>query len=210
MRISDLSRASGVPIPTIKFYLRAGILPPGERSAKNQASYDERHLRRLRLVRVLADVGDLGLSSIRGILEALDRPDEPLHETLAVAHTAIGQRTRPADPSVAAARARTDAWLGTLGWDLSGENPAHDDLAAALAALGRLGWPQGPEVFAAYAEHASELAERELAVVAEQPDRAAAVEVTVVGTVVFERAFAALRRLAQEHHSRRRFGKAGS
>jgi hypothetical protein len=38
------------------------------------------------------------------------------------------------------------------------------------------------------------------------PDSSAAVEATVIGTVVFERALVALRRLAQEQHSRRRLG----
>jgi len=30
MRISQLSAESGVPIPTIKYYLREGLLPGGE------------------------------------------------------------------------------------------------------------------------------------------------------------------------------------
>ena len=47
MRISDLSRASGVTIPTIKFYLREGLLPSGDRTARNQATYEAAHVRRL-------------------------------------------------------------------------------------------------------------------------------------------------------------------
>ena len=30
MKISQLSQASGVPVATIKFYLREELLPPGE------------------------------------------------------------------------------------------------------------------------------------------------------------------------------------
>ena len=37
MRISELSTASGVPVPTLKFYLREGLLPPGDAIAVNQA-----------------------------------------------------------------------------------------------------------------------------------------------------------------------------
>lgn len=204
MRISDLSRESGVPLPTLKFYLREGLLPAGRRMAPNQAAYDEEHLRRLHLIRVLVDVGGLSLSAVRRVLEALDRRGAPLHETLALAHTALRRDPSADDPSLP--RSETDAWLATLGWDLGEGNPARDDLAAALLALRRLGWQVGPEVFERYARHADALADAELAYVGELAEPMAAVEATVIGTVVFERALVALRRLAQEHHSRRRFG----
>ena len=54
MRIAELSRDSGVPVPTIKYYVREGLLPPGELTSPNQAQYDASHLRRLRLIRALA------------------------------------------------------------------------------------------------------------------------------------------------------------
>lgn len=206
MRISELSRLSGIPIPTIKYYLREGLLAPGERTARNQARYDEDHLRRLRLIRVLVDVGGLTLGSVRRVLETLERRDEPLHETLAAAHVALRRDPREPVPALPAAQAETDAWLATLGWELDGDNPARDDLAAALLALREVGWPVGPEVFDRYARHADALAEAEIAFVAGSQNREAAVEATVIGTVVFERALSALRRLAQEHHSRRRLG----
>lgn len=41
MRMAELSSSSGVPIPTIHFYLREGLLPPGERTSPNQAHYDD-------------------------------------------------------------------------------------------------------------------------------------------------------------------------
>ena len=49
MRISELAAVTGVTIPTIKFYLREGLLPSGVARAANQADYDETHVRRLRL-----------------------------------------------------------------------------------------------------------------------------------------------------------------
>ncbi|MYU47619.1 MerR family transcriptional regulator, partial [Streptomyces sp. SID7803] len=51
MRLSELSERSGIATATIKYYLREGLLPPGERLSATQAEYDESHLRRLRLVR---------------------------------------------------------------------------------------------------------------------------------------------------------------
>ena len=41
MRISELSTRSGVPVPTIKYYLREGLVPEGARSSPTQAEYDE-------------------------------------------------------------------------------------------------------------------------------------------------------------------------
>ena len=37
MRISELSRRSSVPVATIKYYLRAGLLHEGRRTAATQA-----------------------------------------------------------------------------------------------------------------------------------------------------------------------------
>jgi DNA-binding transcriptional MerR regulator len=206
MRISDLSHATGVPIPTIKFYLRAGLLPTGQRTAPNQARYGEHHVRRLRLVRVLVEVGGLSLEAVRRVVAALERRDTPLHQALAEAHTALPGSPIPDDPRLRDARAETDAWLERLGWNLGEGNPARDGLAAALLALQELGWPVGPEVFERYARHADALAEAELQYVAAAANPERAVEATVIGTVIFERALVALRRLAQEHHSRERFG----
>jgi hypothetical protein len=154
-----------------------------------------------------AGMGGLTLAAVRRVLEILERPNEPLHEALAAAHTALRRDVPAPDRELAVTRAETDAWLTTLGWSLHPHNPARDDLAAALLALRRLGWEVGPEVFGRYAPYADALAEAEIAHVAESPDRESAVQSTVIGTVVFERALAALRQLAHEHHSRRRFGE---
>ena len=208
MRISELSRASGVPIPTIKYYLREGILPPGRRTATNQATYDSGHVRRLRLVRVLVEVGGLSLAAVLRVITELERRDQPLHEALAAAHTALRRDAPEGGPEMGAARAETDAWIASLGWELGTENPARDDLAAGLLALRRLGWDVGPQVFAPYVPHADALAASEIDYVAATPDRETAVEATVIGTVVFDRALSALRRLAHEHHSRKRLGAA--
>ncbi len=57
MRISELSRTTGVPIATIKFYLREHLLPEGTRTSATQAQYGEEHVSRLRLVRALIGPG---------------------------------------------------------------------------------------------------------------------------------------------------------
>jgi len=38
MRIGELSRRSGVPVPSIKYYVREGLLPAGERTRPTRSS----------------------------------------------------------------------------------------------------------------------------------------------------------------------------
>jgi len=72
MRIRELSAYTGVPIATIKFYLRIGLLMPGRLSSRNQAWYSEDHVRRLRLIRVLLDVSGLRLAKLGELLAIVD------------------------------------------------------------------------------------------------------------------------------------------
>lgn len=211
LRISELSRASGVPIPTIKWYLREGFLPPGQPTARNQADYGEAHLHRLRLVRALVEVGGLSTPAVRAVLDAIDDAELPLHHLLGVAHHALGPApdARPVPEDSARARAEVDRFLADLGWSVSPRAPARRALADALAALWRLGRDTGPEAFAPHAEAADRLAAQELERIPRDATRAAAVERAVVGTVVFEAALVALRRLALEHHSARRAAEDG-
>jgi hypothetical protein len=78
-------------------------------------------------------------------------------------------------------------------------------LADALVTLRRMGRDADARVFERYARVADRVAAREVASVADAGSRAETVEQAVVGTVAFEVALVALRRLAQEHHSALRF-----
>lgn len=207
MQLSELSRESGLPIPTIKYYLREGLLEPGDAPDSGRAEYSESHVRRLRLIRALAQVGDLPLSTIARILEAIDDDSVPLHHALGVAHYALAQRGGMSAGSVELAQARVevDAFLDDLGWTIDADAPDRDELASALETLRCLGWKVDAKVFMRYARAADKLAKRELSQNPGDLDRERAVENAVVGTVVFESALTALRRLAQEHHSAARF-----
>ncbi|WP_335975172.1 MerR family transcriptional regulator [Streptomyces sp. CA2R106] len=82
MRISELSRRSGVPNATIKFYLREGLLPPGRATAATQAEYGDQHLRRLRLIRALIGVRGLTVQQTRDVLGAVSENEADLHQVL--------------------------------------------------------------------------------------------------------------------------------
>ena len=68
MRISELAERTGVSIPTLKYYLREGLLHAGEAQGATRASYDESHVERVRLVRTLVDVGRLSIDRVREVV----------------------------------------------------------------------------------------------------------------------------------------------
>src|SRR5690606_42064817 len=102
MRMAELSRESGVPVATIKYYLREGLLHPGERTSPNQARYDGTHIQRLRLVRALLDIGGLSVTTAKDGLAALASREASPHHVLGV--TQLGRPV--AEPGPADGRGR--------------------------------------------------------------------------------------------------------
>ena len=142
MRIAELSGRSGVPVPTIKYYLREGLLPPGESTQRNQARYDERHLQRLRLVRVLLDVGGLPIAAIRDLLADLDRPDPNLHHALGRALKSASPQpdAEPVDADLALAESEVDALVERRGWRVAAPRPPAAGSPRSWRRSGGSGW----------------------------------------------------------------------
>ncbi len=69
MRMAELVRESGIPRETIHYYLREGLLPEPRRSGRTRATYDERHLERLRAIRYLREEKFLPIAVIRSMFE---------------------------------------------------------------------------------------------------------------------------------------------
>ncbi|GAA1404431.1 MerR family transcriptional regulator [Catellatospora coxensis] len=203
MKISELSRTSGVSLPTVKYYLREGLLPPGRPTGRNQAEYGDAHLRRLRLIRALLDVGNLSVAGVRQVLQAVDDAELPGHHLLGTAHEAIAgvPRADRGTPGWQAARAEAGRIVAGRGWRVHERAPALDQLADAIAALRELGQEDMLAMVDDYAEATERLARQEVALVLARGDRAAMVEGLVTGTVLGEAVLTALRRLAQEHTS---------
>lgn len=68
-KISDLSRETGVPTATIKFYLREGLLPPATvKTGRNMAYYDRTFVDRIRFIKELQQKRFLPLEVIRAVL----------------------------------------------------------------------------------------------------------------------------------------------
>lgn len=65
--IGELSRRTGVKVPTIRFYEERGLLPKPHRTAGNQRRYTEAALNRLRFIRHGRDLG-LPLTDVEALL----------------------------------------------------------------------------------------------------------------------------------------------
>ncbi|MEW2553241.1 MerR family transcriptional regulator [Streptomyces zhihengii] len=211
MRIGELSRRTGVPVPTVKYYVREGLLPAGELTSPNQAHYGERHERRLRLIRALLDVGGLSVAAVRDVVAAVDEPDRSVHKVLGEATNPIVPRfpQGPDDEALAAARDRVGELVAARGWRLDGDHPAVTALAETLAALERAGHGAFAEVLDDYADAADGVAEADFDHVRKRVALDDLVESVVVGTVMGDAIFASLRRMAQVHRSSRLYGDAG-
>ena len=194
MRISELSRRGGAPVATIKFYLREGLLPPGEPTARNQADYTETHVARVRLIRTLTGVGQLSLAAVREVLTAVDATEPSVLNLSAVLNQAMFADQVAANdiPGADTARQHVDKFLDGLGWQVLADSPGRQTLAHALAALRYLGWDAEADVFLPYAAAAQSLVRQEHAAL---PDDPAAV---VARCVLLGVALTALRQLAQE------------
>lgn len=67
LTIGKLAQAVGVPVSTIRYYEREGLLAPGGRSAGNYRLYGPAELEKLRVMRAAQEAG-LTLGDIRSLL----------------------------------------------------------------------------------------------------------------------------------------------
>jgi DNA-binding transcriptional MerR regulator len=201
MRISELSSQTGVPVASIKFYLRGKLLHDGVRTSATQAQYDESHVVRLRLIRALLGPGGLSVAAAHRVIQAIEDPPASVHELLGVAAAAVARPSAGSD-----GQPRVQELMQRWGWDMDQKDHlTYAALEDALRALEDAGFelPDGAIDF--YLDHMRKIAEYEIdSVPTDSPT--AAVRYVVLGTVLLEPVILALRRLAQQEASARRFG----
>lgn len=200
MRISELATRSGVPVATIKYYLREKVLPEGERSSATQAAYGEAHVQRLGVIRALVDAG-VGISGVRKVVAVLEEPPENPYDLLGAANAAVTPQVS-ADLDLTAANVLLERMGGSV------DSCFPDQIAAvahALATLDRAGFTVPEPVMDAYIEHLGALAEAELAATPETSIEDA-VRYIVLGTALVEPLILALRRVAEQVAASKRFG----
>lgn len=72
--IGELSRRTGVKVPTIRYYEDRGLLAAPDRTEGNQRRYDRAGLERLRFIKHARDLG-FSTQAILSLIELQDHPD---------------------------------------------------------------------------------------------------------------------------------------
>jgi DNA-binding transcriptional MerR regulator len=205
MRISELSRTTGLTVATIKFYLRQQLMPPGTPVTATQSEYGQAHVDRLRLIRALVDVGGLPLTSVKTILHSLEQTTDAGDGPAGDAAADLGQVVSDVYESLPPVYPPTDkppqralATMKWLEWGVEPGSAALRQLEEALSALESLGLTPTPAILQRYADVAEQVARAEVSgVPADSPTEA--LRYVVVGTVMYEPVLIALRRLAHQH-----------
>ncbi len=67
--MGELAEASGVPAPTIKHYLREGLLPEPVKTSRNMAYYPPEFVDRIKLIKRLQEERFMPLKAIKSVLD---------------------------------------------------------------------------------------------------------------------------------------------
>jgi DNA-binding transcriptional MerR regulator len=78
LKISELAEASGVPVATVRHYLREGLLPEPVKTSRNMAYYPPEFAERIRLIKQLQEERFMPLKVIKELLESGDGDPERL------------------------------------------------------------------------------------------------------------------------------------
>jgi DNA-binding transcriptional MerR regulator len=200
MLISELSTRTGVPVATLKFYLREGLLMPGTALSATRSDYGDEHVRRVGVARALTEVVGLSVQQAREVFALFGSPRSELFEALgrAMAHLP------PAGAPTADDYPRARAVLTRLGWLYDPRYAAVPQLERALAAAETAGLGLTNARLDVYAPAIRAIAEYDVAQVPDDPDRA--LEYSVLGTALYEPVLIALRRLAHQDVASARLG----
>jgi DNA-binding transcriptional MerR regulator len=99
LKISELAAAAGVPVATVRHYLREGLLPEPEKTSRNMAYYPPQLVERIQLIKQLQEDRYLPLKVIRELLESGDGDPDRLRalidlEDRILERTLAGERKR--------------------------------------------------------------------------------------------------------------------
>ncbi|MBM1219313.1 helix-turn-helix domain-containing protein [Ponticoccus sp. SC2-23] len=86
--IGELSRRTGVKVPTIRYYEEIGLLTPAGRSAGNQRRYDAAGLERLGFIRHARALG-FGIDEILSLIDLQQHPDRSCQSAMEIAEAQL-------------------------------------------------------------------------------------------------------------------------
>ena len=141
LRMGELAEASGVPAPTIKHYLREGLLPEPVKTSRNMAYYPPEFVERIQLIKRLQEARFMPLKAIKAVLDKdperaeamLELEDKILDRALAAERSrtpAREVRERYGMPAEALDRL---AELGVLSPNSRGYSPSDVQIIEAIS-----------------------------------------------------------------------------
>ncbi len=74
MKIGEISKSTGIPVETIRYYEKISLVPAPEREASGYRSYRQHHLDRLLFIRRCRNL-DMAQDEIRELIRLADQPD---------------------------------------------------------------------------------------------------------------------------------------
>ena len=200
MRMAELARRSELSVPTIKYYLREGLLQPGRRTSVNQAVYDSEHLERLRLIRALVTVAGLPLARVRAVVAAVSDNTSVLDAMAVTQDVLVGDLgAQTPDDEALSALAST---VRERGWDCEESSPAYLAAARAVSELGRENLATVLDRLSDYAEAADTVGRVDLESLQGTDGIDAAIRAVVLGNVLRRSLLESLVLLAQQHFAK--------
>ncbi|SFN36569.1 MerR family transcriptional regulator [Mycetocola miduiensis] len=200
MRISALVERTGVPLATVKYYLREGLLPPGISTGATQADYTEDHVHRLQVIKALTSAAGLPLQKVKIVLSLIDAPGSDLFSALGQAVASLP----PYRDEPATEHPRARALLERIGQLYDPAYPATAQLEHALEAAEEAGIGMSDERLEVYARQIRGIAEYDLQRMGSS--ELSPVEYAVLGTALYEPVLLAMRRLAHQDIAAKRLG----
>ena len=221
MKISELAEASGTSIPTLKYYIREGLLPAGGTTSRTQARYTDAHLRRLELIAILQTelgmtvdkIGEVIREAGRGgeamLAMGLSNARESRYGSREGAHRPTRRNARGGDrpcedpPESGRALRCVHRMASTLHWKLKPQDPMVKDVAESVAIIMRA-MPEAriERSLIEYARAMKSIADREIPDTFDPAGRPwESLRYAVLGTYLLEPLILALRRLAHAERS---------
>ncbi len=79
MKIGEISKTTGIPVETIRYYEKIGLVPAPERLASGYRQYRQSHLDRLLFIKRCRNL-DMAQDEIRELIRLADQPDADCSE----------------------------------------------------------------------------------------------------------------------------------
>jgi DNA-binding transcriptional MerR regulator len=200
MQLRELSEAAGTTPATIKFYLREGLLPPGDTVHATRASYSPKHIKRLQLIHALRRIVGLSIEQVHGILTLADDGVPQLALLAHVQRVVLGLGS---DTGNVARTAAADAVVRMRDWP-DAQSDARDALDRHIALMEGLGITLPLELLNQYSRAVDAIAGLDLELTTAGNDTDDVILTAAIGMHMHSQLMLKLLALAQASHAIRR------